>query len=543
MRTFEEAHAFSDSSLHAGARDATPDVAAFAYSAARLPACMPSVQRLVAGQSLEQFAAADLDVGDWTTVLTRGRRRPSRFDGDATLAMFITSASDIDDLVPIVTAYQIEWNKMHVALGRCELGAALADGTAEQAQIDAEIGAALGLDEGDLATLRGALGSGWAQSLGMIARAGLDVSLRLLAGTLLEYRRATQRWWQGIESAYRQPEAAPRPVYFVSSNTHALCNLLGDYARVNRERILANALANDDEGLEAPIAAARQAGNERALNNLSYYLLRRYINADPSVEAERTREVQAFDAQCGIQTLSSPGHIDVNAQLVELAKLDPARLDPRMAMDGLDALAQSNAVIINIDYPLGMAAYHHLSQLAQGVGEIRGVYVMGKAATLNGKVGDVMLSTVAYDVHSENSYLFRNCLSAADVETLDHGTVLDNQKALTVRGSFLQNREYMNVFYKEGYTVLEMEAGPYLSAIYEMVYPKRHPTNEVVHLSNLLPFDFGLIHYASDTPYSRRQSLLSKSLSYFGMDSTYACATAILRRILRRELDYLRSGQ
>lgn len=542
VRAFEEAHAFSNSSLHAGARDATPDVAAFAYSAARLPACMPNVERLVAGQSLEQFAAAELDVATWETVVTRGRRRPSRFDGDATLAMFITSASDIDDLVPIVTAYQIEWNKMHVALGSCELGVALADGSADQKRIDAEIGGALGLDDGDLSTLRRALGGDWAKGLGAIARVRLDISLRLLAGTLLEYRRATQRWWQGIESAYRQADAAPRPVYFVSSNTHALCNLLGDYARVNRERILASALANDDEGLEEPIAAARKRGNERELNNLSYYLLRRYINADSATEDERTREVQAFDAQCGIQTLSSPGHIDVNAQLVELAKVDPGRIDPRISVEGIEALAQSSAVIINIDYPLGMAAYHHLSQLAQGVGEIRGVYVMGKAATLNGKVGDVMLSTVAYDVHSENSYLFRNCLTAADVETLDYGTVLDNQKALTVRGSFLQNREYMNVFYKEGYTVLEMEAGPYLSAIYEMVYPKRHPTNEVVHLSNLLPFDFGLIHYASDTPYSRRQSLLSKSLSYFGMDSTYACATAILRRILQRELEHLRAG-
>ena len=38
-------------------------------------------------------------------------------------------------------------------------------------------------------------------------------------------------------------------------------------------------------------------------------------------------------------------------------------------------------------------------------------------------------------------------------------------------------------------------------------------------------------------PYSRRQSLLSKSLSYFGVDSTYACAIAIMRRILQREVE------
>jgi len=31
--------------------------------------------------------------------------------------------------------------------------------------------------------------------------------------------------------------------------------------------------------------------------------------------------------------------------------------------------------------------------------------------------------------------------------------------------------------------------------------------------------------------------LLSKSLSYFGMDATYACAVAILRRILQNETE------
>jgi hypothetical protein len=45
-----------------------------------------------------------------------------------------------------------------------------------------------------------------------------------------------------------------------------------------------------------------------------------------------------------------------------------------------------------------------------------------------------------------------------------------------------------------------------------------------------------VIHYASDTPYSRRQSLLSKSMSYFGMESTYGCALAITRRIFQSEL-------
>ena len=542
VRSFEEAHAYSDSSLHTGALAEQPDVAAFGYSAARLPETMTRVRRLVAGQSIEQFERAGLPVRGWQAVTTRGRRRPLRFDGGEVLAVFVTSASDIDDLVPIVTAYQIEWNKMHARLSPSELGRRLVAGEPlpPDDELDQELSRVLGLPAHDVESLRKALGD-VPQGLAAIARGPRDLRLRLLAGTLLEYRRATQRWWQSIETAYSDGSRPPRPVYFVSSNTHALCNLVGGYARMNLDRIFALARERDVEGLAERVAQAQREHDEVELHNLAYYLLRQYITADPQRELQRMAEVQASDAECGISTLSLPGHLDVTAQLFELRKIRRERLDPRVEVEGLDELTHSDAVIINIDYPLGMAAYHHLTQLAQGVGEIRGIYVVGKAATLNGRVGDIMLSTVAYDEHSQNSYLFRNCFVAADLAPhVRYGTVLDNQKALTVRGSFLQNREYMNVYYGEGYTVVEMEAGPYLSAIYEMVYPTRHPTDEIVHLSNLLPFDFGLLHYASDTPYSRRQSLLSKSLSYFGMDATYGCAVATLQRILRQEVARVR---
>jgi hypothetical protein len=539
VRAFEEAHGYSDSSLHAGARAPEPDLGAFAYAAARLPACMPRVRRLVAGQSNEQFEAQGFAVAQWQRVGTRGRRRPQRFDGVDTLAVFITSASDIDDLVPLATAWQIEWNKMHGLLGRSPHLARLHDTQASVAERDELLAAALGLDEEGVGKLLLAFGDPPDDALRELASHPCDLSLRLLSGTLLEYRRATQRWWSSIEPAYLAESKRRRPVYFVSSNTHALPNLLGGYARAHRDAILELVRAGDPERLGPEIVAAQERGDESELANLSYYLLRKYLHAEP--DDQRLAAVQRFDERSGIATLEAPGHLDVAAQLVQLSRLMPERLDPRVRVDGVELLADSDAVILNIDYPLGLAAYHHLSRLGQGVGEVRGIYVMGKAATLNGRVGDVMLSSVAYDEHSANTYLFRNCFAAADVQPYTDMTVLDNQKVLTVRGSFLQNRDYMQVFYREGYTVLEMEAGPYLSAIYEMVYPQRHPTDEIVHLSNLLPFDFGLLHYASDTPYSKRQTLLSKSLSYFGMDSTYGCAIAIVRRILSAEVQRLRS--
>lgn len=516
VRSFEEAHIYSESSLHAGARETEPDVAAFAYSAARLPVCMPGIKRIVLGQSKEQFESAGFNVREWTRVTTRGRRRPMRWDSKQTLACFLTSSSDIDDLIPIVTAYQIEWNKLHTLLNRKDA-----------------------LQQNDLDVLSDAFSGELAVNLARVEQAPLDLNVRLLSASLVEYQRAAQRWWSEVEPVYLGSNGERRPVYFVSSNTHVLANLFGGYARLNRNTILEFARNTNPENLAPHLEQAIASGDEHEIANCSYYLLHKWLNQ--SANSERSRAVQLSDEACGITTIPSPGHIDVTAQIIELSKLDPLALDPRIAVDDLALLRKSDALILNIDYPLGMAAYHLLSRLAQGVRQLRGVYVMGKAATLNGKVGDVMIGGITYDAHSENTFLFRNCFSGADLQPYVRNVmVLDGQKAVTVRGSFLQNRKFMNVFYRDAYTVLEMEAGPYLSAIYEMVYPKRHPSDEIVHLSTLTSFDVGILHYASDTPYSRRQNLLSKSLSYFGVDGTYACGTAIARRILSAEIARLR---
>jgi hypothetical protein len=522
VRAFEEAHLYSRSSLHLGAEDADPDLAAFAYSAVRLPDCMPRVRRMVLGQSPTQFSSAGLPIERWEIVRTRGRRRPLRWDGDETLAVFIASASDIDDLVPILTAYQIEWNKIRDRLIAARLS---------NVDDDAAVGAAIGVDELGVAKLRGALGPRSSEILREIMAHECDVFVRLLDGSFREYQRSAHRWWSAIAAAV----PPGRPVYFVSSNSHSLANLLGGYARVHRDEIVQFLRRRNFEDLAPHYDDAIARGDHATATNILYYSLRAFIH-EPG-EEDRMMQVQDFDAVNGIRSMVSPGKIDVDAQVVDVSMLRSEHVDPRVHVPGIDRLGGSRAVIINIDYPLGMAAYHHLASVALGVDELRGIYIMGKAATLNGRIGDVMISKVVHDEHSSNTYLFRNALVAADVQPfMRHGTVLDNQKALTVRSTFLQNRDYMDVFYREGYTVMEMEAGPYLSAAYEIAEPRRHPKDEIVSLVDQAQFDVGFIHYASDTPYSRRQSLLSKSMSYFGMESTYGCAIAIVRRILASEL-------
>lgn len=540
VRSFEEPHGFSKLSLHRGARQQRPDMSAFGYAATRLPECMPDVKRLVLAQSEDQFRAFGYEVHTWPRVATRGRRRPTRWNGNGTLAVFISSASDIDDLVPIVTAYQIEWNKMNALLGGTDLARKIAnkDFEATDDALLTGLGAAFDLPEDRVRKLLLALGSRCLDGLAALATTRADLRMQLLSASFSQYQRAAQRWWSAIEPmVLRQHEPRRPPTYFVSSNTHSLANLLGGYALAHRDILAAAARQSPSEEFVRDFERALAEGRDDVANYL-YFVLRDQVRANPQLLAD----VQQWDAESGLVTAPDPGHVEVSAQVIDIAKLRPERFDPRLAMPGLELLTKSDAIILNIDYPLGMAAYQLLSRVGQGVGSLCGVFVMGKAATLNARVGDVLISSAVHDEHSKNTYVMRNAFSASDIAPhIKFGSVLDNQKVLTVRGVFLQNRTYMGLFYREGYTVMEMESGPYLSAIYELVDPRRHPNDEIVYLGDRTTMPVGMLHYASDTPYSRRQSLLSRSLSYFGMDSTYACAVSITRRILELEIARIRA--
>src|SRR5256712_8813351 len=247
---------------------------------------------------------------------------------------------------------------------------------------------------------------------------------------------------------------------------------------------------------------------------------------------QRVREEQ----ERGIWHVGARHGLEIDDQVFDLSNLRDLEIDPRCRMPGMDKLAESSAIVLNIDYPLGMAAYRMLREIMENLTHIRGIYVLGKAATLNGSIGDVMISNVVFDEHSQNTYWLDNCFIAQDVQPyLIYGSVLDNQKAISGKGTYLQNRQYYDFYYRANYTVIEMESGPYLNAVYEDQYLTRYPMGENINFARL-PYELGILHYGSDTPYTRGKNLGAGSLSYFGMDSTYANAIAILRRIFENEI-------
>lgn len=546
VRSLEDSHAGMKSSLHLRAESPEPDVSAFLYAWLRLPREIIYTRNVLLGQSGDVFARRGYpDVESWQLVRAPARRRRMYFDGQTTLAAFIASVSDIDDLIPILVAFQIEWNKMHQRLNALEVQERL-ETLANQATPPSPndlrgLHQWLEISTEDWDKLLASLGADFLPGLLLVARRAMDLTINLLAGSLTDYRKAVQVWWQTIATEAERPrgrepfvqDISARPIYFVSSNTHSIPNALTGYALRHQRTLIDFIEQSNPEDLRSALAVAHDAADPAVLANLLYYVQRLYMTTNRSAAAAyRQAELDA-----GILYIPTPAQLDVSAHVIDVGRLQLAHADPRLHLPGMEKLAASRALIINVDYPLGMAAYHILSQVTTAVPELRGAYFMGKAATLNGRVGDVMIPNVVYDEQSENTYLFKNCFAAADLAPYLHfGTVFDNQKAITVRGTFLQNREFMHIFYREGYTDIEMEAGPYLSALYEDIYARRYPVNEIVNLFINAPYDIGVLHYASDTPYSRRSELLSKSLSYFGVDSTYATTIAILRRILQTEI-------
>jgi hypothetical protein len=525
LRVLEPSHRAMGSSLHPLAGSDEIDLGAFLYSIRRLPDGIVGASLIVMGQDVEVFEAGGIDVESWSEAEAPARRRRWYDDGDGTLAVLLASASDVDDLVPTLVAFQIEWNKIR----QRQRAAGWPAGEMSPEACAAELGG----QADDWARLREAWGDRFAERMAVVAGDRLSLRVRMLGGSHIGYARLTRRWWAPVREQLAAEDLSDRPLYFISSNTHSIVNIATGVARDREDELVAfvEGLPESDI-LRAELDSFRSGESEGSWENFLYFVARDYWDARGE---EGRAERGAAERLCGVTHLRSKTALRVPAQIMPLSKWSCDKLDPRLGAVDAGALAASQATIVNVDYPLGVAAYNILREVAVDSSALRGVYVLGKAATLNADVGDVMLSSVVHDEHSNSTYWLDNAFAVDDLAAdLRFGTGLDNQRAVTVKSTFLQNRAYLDFYYREAFTVVEMEAGPFCNAVYEIADPDRHPVGEAVNFSKL-PVDFGIIHYASDTPYTQARTLGARGLSYYGMDSTYASSLAILRRILRLE--------
>ncbi|MBP7967105.1 hypothetical protein KAZ66_02420 [Candidatus Woesebacteria bacterium] len=508
-------------SLHKKVDSSDVDIEAFMYSFLRLPHIMQKVSKVIMAQTDEIFHREGYKLEYWEEVSAPARRRKMYYDGKGTLAVFINSVTDMDDVVCLLTAFQMEWNKMHSKLKRLESDTGTFDLATVQKTFAID-------DDNWVRILR--IWNGIVQIwLAEILHNERNFKVQLLRGSYVDYNKATQRWLEYIFENTRYKDLRTKPVYFVSSNTHSLVNNMTGWV-VDIEKDLIKYMKGNkmDKFLEywKLIETGEHPGSRE---NFLWYILKKYESEFPEVKAKR----QHFEYDLGIDTIEAKHYLDINAQVFAVKDIAKSHLGKKLNLD-ISKLASSEALVINIDYPLGFGAYGVLSRIFQNVNTVKGVYILGKASFLHANLGDIALPDTVFDTYSHNTFIFNNAFTREYFSDFKSGSVLTSQKVVSSQGTFLHPGNVIQQYFINDYSVIEMENGPYLSAVYETTHFERYPENETVNLL-ASTVDIGIIHYASDTPFTKAVTLGTRNLGYEGVEATYVSSMAILRRIIEME--------
>ncbi len=515
ISSFIQEHAAVQPVLHPKVLAPTPDIGALIYSLLRLPPEFITSSEILMGQSDRVFQDAGIDITSWKKTQAVARARVCAYNPKTQqLALFIASITDVEDIVTNATALSIEIQKLNTAL---TAGTPFKDCFASEEDYNKLVEAL-----GDDAALEQFID---------LAHTPIDFEARLLAGSNVDYAKAVQEWWIHIASIRKTEhyDLYKQPVYFVSSNSHSLMNVLSGHAQDNKQFLqLDNAARLQQE--QAAFAQERVAEE-----NILYYLSRFSEKRHPEFHETKVEHEQ----QWGLHRLAPYHHIDIEAQVFSIKDvIDNPHLDSRLNLTAEQkaVLRKSNALILNIAYPLGMAAYRILREVSSNVDSLRGIYIMGKAASLNGQLGDITIPHEVRDRHTNNHFFVYNDFHRDTFERYtEKNSILDSQKAVTVRGTYLQNEKSLGEDFAQGYSIVEMEAGPYLNAVYEMTHPMRYPENTQVSINT--DFRFGVAYYVSDTPQHTESTLGAKRLTWEGLNATYAISLGIVQDIFTTEAE------
>jgi len=509
-------------SIHKQADTQVIDTEAFMYAYLRLPKQIHQVHNILLAQIGDIFHREGYKLDFWEEVHAPARRRKMYFDGEQSLAVFINSVTDLDDMIGLLTAFTIEWNKIHDRLQNQEKHIQNKDAESIQKLLEIDDSAFLRLSriwDDDFFTM-----------LLNISSKKLDFSVRLLRGNYVDYKKAAQRWFEHIIEHTRYKDLRNKPLYFVSSNTHSLVNNLTGWVNGLEKELIAYLHEEKLERFLAYWKEIESGEHPGSKENFLWYILKKYEVTHPEIREKRYQ----YEQDLGIDFIDAKHYLDINAQVFSIKDIAKTSLAEKLQIPE-GALAESDALVLNIDYPLGFGAYMVLSTILQNAQDVRGVYVLGKASFLHANLGDIGLPNKVLDTYSGNTFIFDNAFSKENFSDFRSGSVLTGQKVVSTKGTFLHPEPVIQQYFIDGYAIIEMEDGPYLNALYETTHFDRYPDGRIVTMLEA-PIDIGIIHYASDTPFTKAITLGTRNLGYEGVEATYVSSLAILRRIVEREM-------
>jgi hypothetical protein len=332
-----------------------------------------------------------------------------------------------------------------------------------------------------------------------------NFEIQLLSGTWVNFSKTAQGWWQFVsEKSANKFDLSHQELVFVSSNNHSLINLLDGFCLDHRQEIYTEIETNFPE-INRII---RQS--DLPEEYLVYFASQFAFQSNKKLWQKKL----SAEEKKGIVRLHSHKHLDLETQII------PGEIIDKKLKD---------LVILNSEYPLGFGAFHLLEEILENVHDIQAVFILGKAAALNTKVGDILIPKIVFDEHTQNTYMINNCFNETFPDEFESGSILDNQRLVSVLGTFLENEDLFNDYSEKEFNIIEMEAGPYLGAVSQATYTKPLAQETIVDLYQP-PFTLGLVYYSSDNPYILSDTL-GEMLGISGIEATYLASQTIIDRI------------
>jgi len=311
---------------------------------------------------------------------------------------------------------------------------------------------------------------------------------------IIGHQKYGKLWAGKIKKHLAELGLKDRPLHIVSANLHSVVNVLYGYGAVAQK----NPAMNDSDIYE-------------------------FFN---SIKNE-TQTIQAFAAERGLVQLPDESGSNTHCQLIDTAMLVDMPCHPRLKLK-FNPTGKQMPVILVMDYAFGAQAFELMEQLLKPGEDPSGnwplnlasISIMGKAGTLTGEKGDIMLATAHVLEGTSDNYLFANDLTSDD---FDAGITVHRGTMATVLGTSLQNKDVLGMFQSDWNAVgLEMEGGHYHKAI-----------NASVIKGNILPgVPVRYAYYASDNPLMTGNTLAAGAMGMEGIRPTYMITMVILEKIM-----------
>lgn len=488
--------------LHRHLDDKVVDIDVLNYAVTRLPPEIFAANRIFLAQSRQDFVNQGLPLNEWNKVVSSNRRRVVYQSPDGQQAAFLlNSDSDIDDIVNNLLAYQIEYQKI------AEL-------------IPGHKFSEIFPTDNDYQNFLSIFDSVVQKYVWAVAGHPFDPEITLNNYDPQKYTHNANQWWQETASRSFIVGLQDLPIYFVSSNSHGLTNIIGGYFN-HRQTFIFDFISHNHPDIYQQWFESKRKNNLDQVNDFLYCFAGKFL----SKNKEFISEMDEYEKRLGVIYSGSPDLFPAKVQFIPVKSLAlSTNIDPNLKINNMAKISQSSAYIINVQYPLGIAANFLLSEVLDYFRNVRSVYVQGKAAILNGNIGDIQLPSSVEDETNQRTYEFNNIFNTYTPFSTHISQSIPNQKAACVYGTFLENQSQMKRYIDEGINIIEMESGHYLHALNQ-----HFPGG----LSNL-PLDLGIINYASDNPLV--ENLTKESLAFRSIESTYLPSLTILQRIIDLEL-------